>query len=583
MLKSFWTKFKSILKKICVFLGALVLVMICLCFCLILKENTNVEMSDHSYLEIDLSEDFAESGQSSLLDDLIGYEKPNFMQLIKSIEFAAIDKRIEGIVLKTDTLTTDLAQTQNLAAAVQNFKRSGKKVYVYSRGFGNLGQGNREYYLSTFADKIYMQPHSWIGFTGISIEVPFIKKALQKIGVTPEFYSRYEYKTAMAFVTDDKMTDYYKEELSGLASGIMDELKSAVVQNRKLTDIDNLINNAPLNAEQGLKAGMIDGVMYQQEFENFLKKEGLYEKVESSDYALMLQNNQGNLPTIALLVLDGVINSGEQEADVSGETAIFAGDVLEQIKEIAKLPNLRAVVVRINSPGGEYAAADEIYSALENIKKIKSVPLIVSQGGYAASGGYFISLAGDVIIAEPLTITGSIGVFGGKFVIADLLKKLDIDVASIKVGNNADMLSFNHKFNEKEKEIFNASLDEVYKDFTAKVEQNRQLKRPINEVARGRIWLGNQAAEIGLVDKIGGYGEAILTAREMGNIKTGEKFKIVEFPHQKSISEKISDLMKSSRKIETKRILYQNVDIPYLKLFKRWQYDTVLLPFEIRM
>ena len=583
MFAKVWNFFKWLIKKMIICFGVLFLLALVVGYYSFSSNNKSLAINNNSYLEIDLSEDFTETSKTSLLDDILGYEKPNFVQLIKSIETAALDSRIKGIVLKLDALTTDLAQTQELADIVQKFKKSGKKVYVFSRGFGNLGQGNREYYLSTFADKIYMQPHSWIGFTGINIEVPFIKKALKKIGVEPEFYSRYEYKTAMAFVTDDKMTSYYKEELSGLANSIMNELKTKAAENRGISNIDELINSAPLSAEQGLKAGMVDGLMYAQEFENFLKKEGLGNKVEGSDYALSIQENQGELPTIALLTLDGIINSGKDEADVSGEAAIFAEDVLEQIKEIAKLPDLRAVVLRINSPGGEYSAADEIYFALQNLKKLKSVPLIVSQGGYAASGGYFVSLAGDVIIAEPLTITGSIGVFGGKFVIADLFKKLDIDVASIKVGDNADMLSFNHKFSEKEKAIFNASLDEIYKDFIIKVEQNRKLKKPINEVARGRIWLGNQALELGLIDKLGGYDEAFLSALDMGKIKVGEKFKISEFPRKKDLSEKLNDLLKSGHKIETQKILYQNVNIPYLKLFKRWQYDTVLLPFEIKM
>lgn len=583
MLMKIFSFLKSLIKKICLVFGALTIVALIVGIFVISGNNQSTEIKNNSYLEIDLSENFAESSQTSLFDDLMGYEKPNFLQLIKGIEFASIDNRIKGLVLKADLLSSDLAQTQELASAITNFKKTGKKVYVFSRGFGNLGQGNREYYLATFADKIYMQPHSFIGFTGISIEVPFIKKALKKIGVEPEFYSRYEYKTAMAFVTDDKMTSYYKEELSGLANGIMDELKEVAAKNRKIFNINELVNNAPLSAEQALEAKMIDGLMYVQEFENFLRKEGFKEKITGADYALTIQNNQGELPTIAFLTLDGVINSGEEEADVSGETAIFSEEILEEIKEISKISNLRAVVLRINSPGGEYSAADEIYFALQNLKKIKSVPLIVSQGGYAASGGYFISLAGDMILTEPLTITGSIGVFGGKFVIADLFKKLDIDIASIKVGDNADMLSFNHKFNEKEKAIFNASLDEVYKDFTAKVEQNRKLTKPIDEVARGRIWLGKQAVKLGLADKLGGYREALLAAREIGNIKSGEKFRIVEFPRKKDISEKLSDLFKSGRKIETKKILYQNVDIPYLKLFKRWQYDTVLLPFEIKM
>lgn len=583
MLKTVWENIKSVIKKICVCIGAVFLIVIFILTLNLYFSGSSVQIQNNSYIEIDLSEDFNENAQTTLMDDLIGYERPNFMQLLKSIEIASVDKRIRGLVLKTDTLTTDLAQTQNLARAIQNFKKSGKKVYVYSRGFGNLGQGNREYYLASFADKIYMQPHSWIGFTGISIEIPFLKRALSKLGIQPEFYSRYEYKTAMAFVTDDKMTSYYKQELKDLADGIMTELKKSITENREVKNIDELVNNAPINAEDGVKVGMIDGTMYYVEFENFLKNQFFEEKVDIIDYASIFQNNRGELPTIALLNLDGVINSGKDTTDISGEAAVFSEDVLENIKEISEIPDLRAVVIRINSPGGEYGAADEIYFALQNLKKVKKVPIIVSQGGYAASGGYFISLAGDMILAEPLTVTGSIGVFGGKFVVADLWKKLDIDIASVKVNDNADMLSFNHKFNPKEKEIFNNSLDEVYTDFTQKVEQNRKLNKSIDEVARGRIWLGKQAVELGLIDKIGGYGEAIFEARNLGKIKAEEKFKIIEFPRKKDFSEKLSEIIKSGRTIKAEKMIYQHVDIPYLKLFKRWQYDTILLPFEIKM
>ena len=583
MLKAVWNKLKSITRKICLFLGAIVLIVLVLLGINLYKKPQTSTIPNRTYLEIDLSENYAENGQTSLLDDIMGEEKMSFMQLIRGIEFAAADTRITGIVLKADTVNTDLAQTQNLADTLLKFRASGKKVYVYSRSFGSLGLGNREYYLASFADKIYMQPHSWIGFTGIAVEVPFIKKVLNKIGIEPEFYSRYEYKNAMAFVTDDKMTPFYEQELKSLTDGIMDELERAVAENRSVNNVKELVDNAPLTCEQGLESGLIDGIMYVDEFEYLLKKEQFGKKTEMGDYAAIIQNNQGDMPTIALLSLDGIINSGTEEDDISGETAIFSETVVKQIKEISKLRNLRALVLRVNSPGGEYSAADEIYYALNNLKKQKNISIVVSQGGYAASGGYFVSLAGDVIISEPLTVTGSIGVFGGKFVISDLWEKIDVDVATVKTNDNADMLSINHKFSEKEKAIFNDSLDMVYRDFTAKVEQNRRLKRNIDEVARGRIWLGKQALELGLVDKLGGYGEAIVEARNLGKIKVGEKFKLVEFPTEKDLGEKINDLFKSGRKIETRKILYQNVNIPYLNLFKRWQYDTILLPFEIKM
>ena len=208
----------------------------------------------------------------------------------------------------------------------------------------------------------------------------------------------------------------------------------------------------------------------------------------------------------------------------------------------------------------------------------------MSQSAYAASGGYFISLAGDYIFAEPMTITGSIGVLGGKAVFGKLWKKLGVNWSRLNFGKNAGILSSIQPFSESEKKIFNKSLDDVYSDFTAKVAENRKLTQPMDKIARGRVWLGRQALDLGLIDELGSTSEAIARAMDLGKIDKNQTFKIVSYPKAKSFGEKLSDLIANTGSIKAEQLIDQSgVDITNLKLFKRLQYDTVMLPIKINM
>lgn len=570
--------------SICTFTGALVLICIAGLFFLNIYVDHNIRITEHTMLMIDFGDKFSENSESNLIDELSGVNKLNYLKLLQSIEFAAQDENIDGIIARLNVSDLDLAQIQELAVSIEKFRQSGKKTYVYSKGFGLLGQGNREYYLASFFEKIYMQPHTNIGLTGIDIEIPFARHTLDTIGINPEFYSRYEYKNAMVSFTDKKIPAPYKDNMQALAENLMQTLKNSIISNREIKgSIDDIINQAPLTAEKGKELNLIDDTLYLSEVEKVLKKEGIKSFVNIMDYASLIQPNTGDLPQIAVLTLNGIIEDGKSSSDLDGEYVIGSDSVITDIATIGKLSNLKALIVRINSPGGSYNAADDIYFALQQLKEEKNIPIIVSQAGYAASGGYFISLAGDKIIAEPTTITGSIGVLGGKFVLKGLWDKLGINWENIKIGENADILSINKPFSEKEKKIFNASLDEVYNDFTAKVVANRPLKEDINKLARGRVWTGAQAIKSGLVDILGGYGEAFYHARKDGGIKPDMPYKIATFPREKSFREKLYELLVSGNVSIKKIILNNDVDIRYLKLFKQLQYDTVLLPFNINM
>ena len=562
----------------CAVLGCLMFIS-CLLVAYINIKDKKISIPEHSALVIDFSQKFPETKSDSMLAEVLEEENMSLYDLIMAIDMASIDNRIDGLVAYIDTTTLDISQIQDISRAIKRFH---KKTYVFSQGFGPLGQGNKEYYLASFFDEIYMQPQTSLGLNGISIEVPFAKNLLEKIGVDTEFYTRYEYKTAMSSFTDNKMSKAYKDELSSLANSLMNEIKTDITSNRKLNeDIETIINKAPIFAEEAKELNLIDDILYLPQLEDKLKEEnGIKNFVNINDYSMQLRPNKGNLPTIAILNIDGIIDTGESFSELDGEIIVGSKSVLKDIQDISQLDNLKALLVRINSPGGSYHAADEIYFALKKLKHDKNIPIIISQSSYAASGGYFISLAGDYIIAEPTTITGSIGVLGGKFIFENLWKKLNISWENIKTNTNSDILSPNKRFSAQEAKIFNASLDNIYKDFTDKVKQNRPLKQPIDKIARGRVWTGRQALELGLIDALGGINDAL---SKTINKQPTEPISIVSYPKALTFSERISKLL-SDNNIFTKKILSKsNVDIRHLKLFKRMQYDTVLPLFNINM
>ncbi len=578
-MKKIWKAAKSF----CAVLGVIVIIVGIGAAVMAWLNRDKVYIPKNTAVMIDFSQNFSEIGEQSLFDELSGSSSIKFSRLLQAIEAAGYDNRVKALIARLDTTDLDLAQIEDVARAIRNFQSSGKKAYVFSQGFGPLGQGNREYYLATFFDKIYMQPHTTIGLTGVSIEIPFLRKLLDKLGVTPEFYTRYEYKTAMMSLTDTKISQEYKKEMQNLADGIMTVIKEDIKNNRNIADIDVVINQAPISAEQGLEMGLIDDIMYLPELENMLKDENIEHFTDMSDYVQCIKLNEGNLPTIAYLTLNGIIDKGQSSNDFDGEYVIGSQSVATDIAQIADLPNLKAVIVRINSPGGDYNASDEIYFALKQLKKEKNVPIIVSMGGYAASGGYFVALAGDKLIAEPLTVTGSIGVLGGKVELSKMWHKLGVEWETVQTGKNADILSFNKPFTLQEKQIFNESLDEIYDDFTKKVLENRHLTLSIDKVARGRVWLGWQALRLGLVDDIGGYYDALNTAIEMAHINPKEEIAVVEYPKSKDLSEKISELLLGKGLLAADAFMHSSVDIRYLRLFKRLQYDTVTAPFSLKM
>lgn len=578
---------KTLLYAFAIF-GLIFILILCV---VMLFLGTNIKFADvpeSAILEIDFNEKYTEVRQDDFYVEFMGQSGYSLFDLERAIFFASDDPRVKALSARVDQTSLGLAQIQEICEAVHRFRNNGKKAYIFSSGMGSLGKGSKEYALATCFDQIGMQPHSEIGITGVSIEIPFLKNLLDKIGVEAEFYKRHEYKNAMASFTESEIRPQFQEELEYLGSRIFRMLQLMVALNRDLdaSVVTKAFDTAPIFVDQALDMKLIDWVGYRSDFNDFLKHEYNAELYDIKDYIASFSDeiSDGN-PQFALLVLEGVISQGTSSNTPLSDTIIGSDTVLKQIEEIKKLKNLKAVVVRINSPGGSYTASDEILYALLKLKSEKNVPIVVSMGEYAASGGYFIALAGDTIVADEATLTGSIGVLGGKFVLSGLWEKLGVNWADFNYGQNAGILSMNHKFTVAERAVVNRSLTMIYDDFTEKVSQYRHI--PMNKmgkIARGRVWLGSDAVVEGLVDKLGGVVVALFDAKEMVGLTPYDPISLVYYPRRPSFQEKIVSYIENGGGLPAVKA-FENLGISFedMRLMQRLKFDAVLPPYKVEM
>ena len=461
------------------------------------------------------------------------------------------------------------------------------KAYLFSNGFGNLGGGLSEYYLASAFDEIILQPNTDVGITGISIEMPFVRNLLDKIGIVPEFYSRYEYKNALVSFTDNKMSDTVREELSKLGDNLLNQIIDGIAISRKIMPemLKKLVDKAPFTDQEAVEFKLVDRLLYQENLMDELEQKYSAKRADWKDYFAVLYQPDNNYPVIGTLILSGEIVEGESVLDpMNGEMAVGADTVVEQLNELAEIKNLRALIIRIDSPGGSYVASDIIRQAIADFKNDKKIPVIVSMSSSAASGGYFAALSADKIIADAATLTGSIGVLGGKPVFAKLWQKLGVEWDRVNFGKNSGILSFNTSFSDTEKKIFNRALDRIYEDFTNKVSDARGIsKNELDKLARGRVWTGDQAVKMRLIDIVGGYNEAFAVAKEMAEMESNGAFKSVVYPRAKTIQEKIAELMSVSPFALMNKLKMQiGLDNTSVNMLNRLKYDAVMPPVVVK-
>ncbi|MGZ5483088.1 MAG: signal peptide peptidase SppA [Pyrinomonadaceae bacterium] len=442
--------------------------------------------------------------------------------LLTQFRKAKTDKRIRAIILDIDASETGWAKAEELRAAIEDFRTSGKPVYAYMEmGF------NKDYYVASACDKIYMPPPGELFVTGLAADVMFFRGSLDKLGIYPDIYQIGKYKSAGDMFTQKEMTKDHRDVVNSLLDDMYGRLVDAIAKARgkSADDVKKLIDNAPYNARQAKDAGLIDGAMYREEIEKELKQRlGYAEKddlrlVKASDYRKISQESLGlnKGEKIAIVYASGDIMSGSSQFGTNGQEVIGSESLVRLLNEVRDDKTIKAVVLRIDSPGGEGLASDIIWRGIESLKAKK--PVVVSMSDVAASGGYYIACNAHKIVAQPSTITGSIGVVGGKPVVKGFYDWIGVSNEYVLRGTNAGIFRESEKFTDSERAKFQEFLKTTYDDFTDKVAKGRSKDQAyIDSIGQGRVWTGRQGKENGLVDEYGGLDKAIEIAKQLANI-----------------------------------------------------------------
>jgi protease-4 len=471
-------------------------------------------------------------------------DRQTVRDVVDAIDRGMSDDRVVGMIAKIGAAPMGMAQTQEIRDAVLRFRAHKKFAVAYSETFGEFGPGNGAYYLATAFDHIYLQPSGDVGLTGIILESRFIKGTLSKLGLTFHGDHRYEYKNALNFYTETKYTGPHKEAMTAIMTSWFNQMKDGICQARQIPpeQFQSVVDAGPYLGKEAVAAKLVDAVAYRDEVYGDVKS-----KAGDGAELLYLDKylNRAGRPhdrgkTVALVFGVGDVTRGKSDYDpVQGSQNMGSDTVAGAIRAAAEDKDVKAILFRVDSPGGSYVASDTIWREVVRARQAGK-PVVVSMGNLAGSGGYFVAMAADKIVAEPGTITASIGVLGGKMLTSGLWDKVGISWDEVHQGENATMFTGTHDFTPAEWGRFQAWLDRVYVDFTGKVADGRKLpKEKVLEIAKGRIWTGQEAKNLGLVDELGGYDTALKLAKKAAGVPESDDVKIVVYPRPKTFYQSV--------------------------------------------
>jgi protease IV len=493
-------------------------------------------------LELDLTEGVAEEPPTDPVSAILTMRRTRLADVLDGLRRARTDDRVKALIVKVGGRHIGLARVQELRAAIGEFGGAGKLTVAWAETFGDFSPGNVPYYLATAFDRIYLQPSGDVGLTGISMGNWFYRGTLDKLGVDYQVAKRREYKSAAERLTEHGFTGPAREATQRLAASIIEQITEAIGQRLDIPaqQARELIDRGPFLAPDALDARLVDALGYRDEVYAQVKND-----VGADAYLLYLSRYQRSrslaqrarkLPNpgedvVALIYATGAIRSGRSGRGPLASGAMGSDTMTAALRAAAADHRAKAIVLRVDSPGGSYVASDSIWREVVRARE-SGTPVVVSMGDVAASGGYFIAMAADTIVAEPGTITGSIGVLAGKPVVSDLLRRAGVSTDLIREGAHADMFSTTRPFSEDEWDRINTWLDHIYADFTSKVATGRGLSaEQVQDVARGRVWTGADAAANGLVDKLGGLSTAAALARQRAGLPDAAPLRLYPRAH----------------------------------------------------
>jgi protease IV len=537
------------------------------------SSNETTEVKESSVLKLDLNASISEiSAKADPFEEIFG-EGPariGLNQIKTTLANAKIDPKIKAISIKLEYPMAGFATLKEIRDALIDFKKSGKPIYTYAELMTE-----KAIYLASVADKSYLNPAGGLEFNGLDSEITFLKGMFDKVGVKPIIFKVGDFKSAVEPYTRSDMSPENKLQVNSYLNSIANQMYGEISKSRNIprTELDNILNKALIQSpEDAVKYKLITNVGYEDEFEDAirgamgLKKDAKITYIKYGTYkdakSLLKEGSRDN--RIAVIVAEGEIISGE-----GNNTTIGSESFLKEIRKARKDKKIKAIVLRINSPGGSALASDVMWREIQLTKKVK--PVIASMGNVAASGGYYMAMGCDTIVAQPNTITGSIGVFGMLFNAKELMNnKLGITFDGVKTHDFADSPSLTREMSDAEKMLIQNSVNQIYEQFTSKAAQGRKMPiEKLKSVASGRVWTGEQAKENGLVDVLGGIDQAIEIAAKKANLKK-EDYQVKYYPYPKSDFEQIMDRI--SKKQEDAKIKeYLGVFAPLAEEFKSLQ------------
>ncbi|WP_163408718.1 signal peptide peptidase SppA [Flavobacterium ajazii] len=548
--------------------------------------DDTVSVKADSVIELDLKDiknDYAGKYKDPWVNVFSDKKEIGITDVINAIEAAKTDDKIKGISILNDESSLGLAQYKDLRNALESFKKSGKFVWAYANMYSQ-----KEYYLNSVANTVYLNPAGDLDFKGLSSEVMFFKDFQEKSGIHMEVIRHGKYKSAVEPFLENKMSDANREQITALLNSIWTTVVADISKSRnipvtKLNEIANgLLARTP---EMAKSQHLVDIVAYEDEYHNAIKKalkvkgDDDYNKISISDYT---QNNITTALTntatdeIAIIYAQGEIGSGEGDVNQIGE-----GSMRRSLKEARENEDVKAIVLRIDSPGGSALTSDLIWREIEITKKVK--PVVVSMGNYAASGGYYIACNANKIFAEKNTITGSIGVFGVLPNFSPLANKLGINTEQVKTHENSANYSPFVPVDEKFKAFTLEGVEHIYKTFVTHVAEGRKMTfAQVDAIAQGRVWSGSEALKIGLVDKIGGLNDAIAEAAKISKIKS---YSTQNYPeYDKTLNDLLSGLpfAKSKESFIKEEIGEENyILIEHIKRLQKLKGAQATMPYSI--
>jgi protease IV len=511
-------------------------IIVALVIFVIIKLRSEPHIVAGSYLVVDIGGNYAEAPPASLVSQLLGSGQKIFTELLIELRKATVDARLQGIIVKISPLDMDFAQVQELRGALQAAKTAGKRVIAWVSGESD--SGNHEYYLACVADQVYFTENTLLPLIGLRATAIFLGGVWEKVGVDMQVEQMKEYKTFGDFLSRKSMSEAHREMTEALLDSLHEQLLMGIAEARGLptTRVRASIDAPTLTSEDFLTAGLIDGIVT---FDKLVE-----ELAAAPEQLVSLATYHGVKPAtvgltggpkIAVVYGVGAVQSGESDWGVTGE-AMGAGTIVEAFREAAEDDEIQAIIFRIDSPGGSALASDLIWQAVSQAKKTK--PVVVSMAGVAASGGYYIASNATKIVAQPATLTGSIGIVFSLPNVQGMLDKLGVSTETLERGRYARLFDPSKGWSPEERQQVHRLLEKLYHTFTSRVSEGRGLSiEEVDRIGRGRVWTGGQAKDLGLVDQLGGLDTALRVAREEAGIPAEMGVRLVFFPRPKHLWE----------------------------------------------